>query len=252
MKISIVIPAYNEEAALGPCIEHALRSVRYSGLAKGEAEIIVVNNASSDNTESVARRYEGVLVINEPRKGLPRARQSGFEAAQGELLAQADADTRMSEAWVRKVVDAFERDPDMVAYSGPYWYFDAPLPARYFMGFMSLLEYCAYLFFRYVMRVGNGLYGGNLAVRRDALENIGGYNLNLNFYGEDGDLGQRLYPLGKVVSSLRLWMPASARRYLVDGFFSSIWRYSRNALAMALTHKPVDSAHHDVRLPKTP
>jgi hypothetical protein len=75
MRLSFVVPAYNEEAYLPACLESVLAQTRELGDA---VEIIVVNNASSDRTREVALGYSGVRVVDEPRKGLTFARQAGF------------------------------------------------------------------------------------------------------------------------------------------------------------------------------
>ena len=79
MKISFVVPAYNEQALLGRSLLAIREEIARAGLKLGEeAEIIVVNNASTDNTRAVALAVEGVRVVDEPRKGLVQARWSGF------------------------------------------------------------------------------------------------------------------------------------------------------------------------------
>ena len=91
MRLSIVVPAYNEEAYLPDCLESILIQTR--DLAE-PAEIIVVNNASTDRTPEVALGYPGVRVVDEPRKGLTFARQAGYAASTGDLVANVDSDSR--------------------------------------------------------------------------------------------------------------------------------------------------------------
>lgn len=64
MTLSIVIPAYNEEALLGRCLEAVLAEARRAG---GEVEIVVVDNASTDSTRAVAERYP-VRVVKRAQK----------------------------------------------------------------------------------------------------------------------------------------------------------------------------------------
>ena len=89
MRLSFVVPAYNEEAYLPACLESILAQTRELG---DGVEIIVVNNASTDRTREVALGYAGVRVVDEPRKGLTFARQAGFAASTGELIANVDSD----------------------------------------------------------------------------------------------------------------------------------------------------------------
>jgi glycosyltransferase involved in cell wall biosynthesis len=67
MRLSFVVPAYNEEAYLPDCLEAIRKQTR--GLTE-PAEIIVVNNASTDRTREVALGYPGVRVMNEMRKAI--------------------------------------------------------------------------------------------------------------------------------------------------------------------------------------
>lgn len=95
MKLSIVIPAYNEEARLAPSLQ---QYVEYFIPLYGEDfEIIVVVNGSKDQTESVARsfanRCKQIVVIVEPRAvGKGGAVMIGFAAAQGDRVGFVDAD----------------------------------------------------------------------------------------------------------------------------------------------------------------
>ena len=75
VRLSFVVPAYNEEAYLPACLESIVAQTRELGDA---VEVIVVNNASTDRTREVALAVPGVRVVDEPRKGLTFARQAGF------------------------------------------------------------------------------------------------------------------------------------------------------------------------------
>ena len=121
MRLSFVVPAYNEEAYLPACLESILAQTRDLG---EPVEIIVVNNASTDRTREVALGYPGVRVVDEPRKGLTFARQAGFAASTGELIANVDSDSRLTPGWVEQVLTTFATEPKMVALSGPFVYYD--------------------------------------------------------------------------------------------------------------------------------
>src|ERR1700735_3878627 len=101
MRLSFVVPAYNEETYLPACLESILAQTSGMGDA---VEIIVVNNASSDRTREVALGYPGVRVVDEPRKGLTHARQAGFAASTGDLIANVNSDSRLTPGWVSKVL----------------------------------------------------------------------------------------------------------------------------------------------------
>ena len=104
MKISFVVPAYNEQALLTRSLTAIRDEIQRAGQELGkDAEIIVVNNASTDRTREVALSIPGVTVVDEPRKGLVQARWCGFEHSTGELIANIDADTIVPPgAWSRR------------------------------------------------------------------------------------------------------------------------------------------------------
>ena len=115
---SVVIPAYNEEQYLGRCLA-ALARQTYPA---DRFEVIVVDNGSTDTTAEIARRYGGVRVITKPRKGVARARQAGFAAARGAVIASTDADTVVPPFWVARIAEYFRADPALGAVYGPvYW-----------------------------------------------------------------------------------------------------------------------------------
>src|ERR1700679_3470981 len=122
MRLSFVVPAYNEEAYLPACLESICEQIRT--LPAGTCEIIVVNNASTDGTREVALRYPGVTVVDEMRKGLTFARQAGFAASTGNLIANVDSDSRLTPGWVATVLKTFEEEPELAALSGPVVYYD--------------------------------------------------------------------------------------------------------------------------------
>ena len=237
MKISIVIPAYNEEKYIGDCLQSIIANRTDDFL-----EIIVINNASTDGTAEVAAKFPGVRVVDEPQKGLTRARERGLMEAKGDLVAYLDADTRMPPGWVAIVENEFARRPDMVCLSGPFHYFDMPpgkkalaeglwgvtaMPIFWIIGFMVL--------------------GANFVAKRDALQKIGGFDTTISFYGEDTNIAWRLSKVGKVRFSMKFYIIGSGRRLMEEGVVRTFWRYGVNYLAGALWHTPVTEGHKDIR-----
>src|SRR5690606_17039787 len=128
MKLAFVIPAYNEEALIGKCLESVVAEIARSG---ADAAIFVVNNASTDRTGEIARSFASVTVVDEPKKGLVNARDAGFAATEGfDLVANIDSDTIVPAGWLDTVQREFARDPKLVCLSGPYVYYDMSLWSR--------------------------------------------------------------------------------------------------------------------------
>jgi cellulose synthase/poly-beta-1,6-N-acetylglucosamine synthase-like glycosyltransferase len=249
VKLSFVIPAYNEEALLSQCVHSIVEQLAQEGM---DAEIIVVNNASTDRTREVAASFPGVRVIDEPRKGLVRARQAGFLAATGDLIANIDADTMLTPGWIAKVHARFLRDPALVALSGPCIYYDLAAPVRVCAHLFYALAFVSYLTTRFVLNRSSLLQGGNYVIRRDALQAIGGYNTAIEFYGEDTDAAYRLHHIGKVVFTLRLPIYASGRRLAAEGVLTAGVTYSLNYLWVVLFQKPFSKGYRDIRPPPKP
>ncbi|WOJ88123.1 glycosyltransferase [Methylocapsa polymorpha] len=238
LDISLIIPANNEEAQIGACLESAIRNSR--GKFK---EILVIDNASTDRTAAIARSYQGVRVICEPRKGLTRARQCGFDNATGDILAYIDADTRLPENWVDVVEQTFATRADAVSLSGSARYFDADGWER----FALLLGWwlSAPLAYRFT---GYMIFGAHFAARRTALANIGGFNQSIDFYGEDTDLARRLATQGKTIFRMDFFIYTSARRFQNEGIMRAFFLYGMNFIWPVLFSRPFTTSYRDIRV----
>jgi glycosyltransferase involved in cell wall biosynthesis len=242
--VSFVIPAYNEEKRLGLTLDAIIAEIARAGCA---AEIIVVNNASTDGTAAVAASFPGVRVVDEPLKGLVPARRAGFAQARGALIANVDADTIVTQGWLSRVLLEFDRHARLVALSGPYIYYDVKQRTRVAVRAFYIMGYGFYALHRFVLRNGSMLQGGNFVVRRTALEQIGGYNPAFIFYGEDTDLACRLQAVGAVKFTFGLPALSSGRRLLEEGLFRIGLRYAMNFVWVTFRHRPFTDEWIDVR-----
>lgn len=244
MKLSFVVPAHNEEALLAQSLRAIIAEI---GRSRCEAEIIVVDNASTDGTRDVAESFPGINVVDEPVKSLVRARAAGFEASTGALVANIDADTVLPEGWIDRVLVAFARDPDLAAISGPYTYYDVPAYTNVLVRCFYALGFVVYLLNRFVLRVGSMLQGGNFVVRRDALIKAGGFSPDFSFYGEDTDLARRLSAVGPVRFTFSLPAYSSGRRLVGEGLVRMGLRYAANFFWATFLKRPFTATWIDVR-----
>ncbi|MBI5003854.1 glycosyltransferase family 2 protein [Candidatus Kaiserbacteria bacterium] len=244
MKISFVIPAYNEEALLGACLASVLREIKRS---EKDAEVIVVNNASTDRTRDIALRYPGVRVVDEPRKGLTFARQAGFVSSNGDFIANIDADTSLPPGWIDTVFALFASDERIVAVSGPYIYRDLPIFIRALVHIFYVSGYLLHLLNQYILHTGAMLQGGNFVLRSEALERIGGFDTSIAFFGEDTDTARRMSKVGIVKWTFGLPMYTSGRRLREEGIVWTAWRYMVNFLSATYKGKPVNYKNTDIR-----
>lgn len=251
MRISFVIPAYNEEALIGGCLESILAeivaTIDPATRQRVEAEVVVVNNASTDSTRSIAGRYSGVVVLDELQKGPVRARKKGFEHSRGELVAILDADIIMPKGWLATVLAEFAGNKKLAALSGPYIYYDLPGFARLAVKFFYFWGWLTHLFTQHVLRVGAMLQGGNIIVTRSALIQAGGFDTSIEFYGDDTDLACRLCKVGLVKWSWKLPMLSSGRRLKAEGILTMSYKYTINYLWVTFFGRPLTRGYKAIR-----
>ncbi len=236
-KISLVICAYNEEKFIGECLDYAIKN------SKGKLhEIIVVDNVSTDNTKAEALKRAGVKVVREEKKGLVRARQCGYNEAKGDILAYLDADTRMPEGWIDRLIDEFEKNDNHVCVSGPYVYHDIPkhhqILVKIYWHIIAMPMY---------WMVGYMAVGGNFAIKKETLKKMNGFDTKIEFYGEDTDIARRASKFGKVKFIPSHYMYSSGRRLTNQGIFTMFKEYGLNFLSEVLFHKPVTGEYKDFR-----
>ncbi len=214
VKVSIVIPAYNEEKWIGKTLAAALAQ-DYSNF-----EIIVVDNASTDTTAGVVRSFSDprLTLVSEPRKGLLYAREAGRKAATGDIVAQLDADCLPKKDWISNATEYFD-DPKIIAVTGAYYYYDSPWLLRTVALGGQLIFHALMSYLVQVLRRGGLIIGGNTFIRADVLAKVNGYNTELSFYGEDTDTACRIAPYGWIAYSYKNSMPTSGRRFKESGFW---------------------------------
>ena len=192
MTVTVIVCAFNEARLLPACLFSLLSQTRPPD------EIVVIDNASTDGTGAIARRVPGVRVVDEPAKGLVVARETGRRIAQGDILAYVDADCRAPLTWLERVAQRFVAHDRTVAVTGPYRFYDWDWAGRALLrGYDVLVAPPTHALVHHALGIGAILYGGNFAVRREALARIGGFDRTIEFHGEDTNLGRRLTPCGR-------------------------------------------------------
>jgi glycosyltransferase involved in cell wall biosynthesis len=217
LSVSVVVPALNEAASIATC----LRSLAAQDYA-GPVEVIVVDNGSIDGTADIARRC-GAQVVDEPTRGVCRARQSGTEHASGDIVVSTDADTTFSTDWLTRIAAEFDRGGASVAgVCGPCRFVDGPRWAR---AYTACLFGVVWLLYRVTGRV---CYGSatNIAFRRDAWL---GYDVTLTQGGDELALLRSLRRAGplRFVRANTTW--TSSRRlhrgFVYSALVTCLWYY---------------------------
>jgi peptidoglycan/xylan/chitin deacetylase (PgdA/CDA1 family)/glycosyltransferase involved in cell wall biosynthesis len=227
LKISVVVPAHNEELLLPRCLD-ALLAQDYPD----PIEIVVVDNASTDGTRRAACR-PGVTVIQEPERDYCCALIRGFGSVHGEIIALTDADTLVPRDWISTLVREYEGCPDLVAVGGNV-VFDRPNLKGWFLA--KLLVPAFNWLDRHDPR-GPHLWGANLSVRREAFEAVGGWNPAFSLQ-VDSDLSERLREVGRVAVLANLKVRTSTRRWN-RALLTNLFVYVSNFLWMKIMRKPL-------------
>jgi glycosyltransferase involved in cell wall biosynthesis len=208
MQIDVVIATYNRAALL----ERAVRSLLSAdGAAQLDFVVTVVDNNSTDDTAQVIKRLQAeapnhVRYLFEKRQGKAYAVNAGIAATRGEIVALADDDQLMEREWLSALHRAIGEGYDFV--SGPVlgdW--QAEPPRWYDERLRGVLSLCDYGAERLEYRADEDLHarsisGGNVALRRAALAQVGGYRAELGkrggtfAMGEDAELFLRLRAAG--------------------------------------------------------
>ncbi len=224
-KITVIVPAYNEEELIAGCLDSLLNQT----LDRSFYEIIVVDNNSTDLTARIAAS-RGVRVEKELKKGYVHAIRKGIELAQTELIAFTDADCRVPRDWLATIQAHFEGSSKIVGVGGKLAFYD--IPPIFDRTFRSILYF------------NKALPGNNMAVRREALWQIGGVDPKINLT-VDYWLTLKLRKVGKLKVDKRLVVNTSGRRFKAS--FDSDIKYFINVMSMQVSSKPVFYDFPDIR-----
>jgi glycosyltransferase involved in cell wall biosynthesis len=239
--LSVVIPAYNEERLIIRCLDSILRELSWTNIP---AEIIVVDNNSTDNTADIvgakATQHRVIRLESEHNKGVVHARQHGFACSQYSIIANIDADSVLPTGWLSNALSAIA-DPEVVAASGPLVYYDMSRTVRVLAKFFYLLGWISH------RCIGPMIQGGNYVVKRRALMQVDGYDTSIEFYGEDTATAMRLATVGKVKFLFSMWINSSGRRLIGEGLIKTTLRYSINYLWVTFRRKPFTKTYSDIR-----
>ncbi|HKO28451.1 MAG TPA: glycosyltransferase, partial [Solirubrobacteraceae bacterium] len=216
-RMSVVVCTYNGERWLPGCLD-ALSRIDYPNW-----EAIVVSDGSVDGTVELARERRGVrLIESTENRGLAAARNLGFGAATGEIVAYLDDDARPDADWLRQLALAFERSSH-AAIGGPnlappddgtvaQCVAAAPGGPVHVLVDDDLAEH---------------IPGCNMAIRRDCLEAIGGFDPRYWIAGDDVDLCWRLQREGYTIGFSPAAVVWHHRRGSVRSYLKQQYEYGK-------------------------
>ncbi|MDO8573803.1 MAG: glycosyltransferase [Candidatus Daviesbacteria bacterium] len=230
-KVSIVIPAYNEEKYIG----NSLRSLQESEQkTKINYEVILVDNNSSDQTVKIAQKFAkdmNLRIIKEDKQGRGMARARGFAEAKGDIILSADADTIFYQGWIETLTSALKKNVAAVTTSCKI--VDcSPLKNLLFNWLQPIMALLYRLFTGHYW-----LCGFSFGITKSVYEKSGGFDTALQAQ-EDLDLAFKVAKLGKI-KVINKPVIFSGRRFK-DGLVTGTYEYIKTFIeAFVLKKKDV-------------
>jgi cellulose synthase/poly-beta-1,6-N-acetylglucosamine synthase-like glycosyltransferase len=227
MTFSVIVPTYQEEQYIGPCLE----SVRNQILEDDSVEIIVSDAGSQDATRSIAQRYTDTIVLS-AKRGIAFGRNMGAAAAKNEILVFLDADAVLDSHFLSECKKTFT-DMNIAGITGVAHPYDGSFLPR----FVYIATYGLVRFFSFF---GLKMYPGICAVyRTEAFRAVGGFREDLGIV-EDLDLSRRISRQGRCVVQKKAKAGVSTRR-LEKNILSTVLFHIWNELRYLATGKAARS-----------
>ena len=226
IRVTVLIPVYQGARTLGAC----LAAVRAQDYPADRIEVLVVNDGSTDGSEAIARSVAGVQIVSLPHLGRPGALNRGLARAGGDVVLFTDADCEPPPDWASTLVGILRDDPRLAGVGGNM------LPRV--MTAVETAKVLPYLHEFARDRVLEGTYAGsclngnNMAIRREALLEVGGFGEGY-LHGADADLTRRLLARGyRLLRTRRSLVTHLKRESLVDHLRTRFTRGSTIRFAM--------------------
>lgn len=191
IELSVVVCTYNRSSLLPYC----LQSLVDQTLDKELYEVLIINNNSSDDTQSIidgfSRKASNFRALSEPIQGLSHARNRGWKESKGKFIAYIDDDAKAIPEWCEKILDAFKTvTPEPVAVGGEIRPFYEKDPPSWFTDDYEVMTWGKEAGFLQLPRAPNGFAGSNMAFKRLILEEYGGFSSNYGMRGNKIGLGE--------------------------------------------------------------
>lgn len=185
-RVSVVVASYNGARTLGPCLESLTR------LNYPDYEVILVDDGSTDATHEIARAQPKVRYLRHSSNlGLGAARNTGIEAATGEIVAFTDADCRADEDWLYHLVNVLVPG-EFAGAGGP----NIPPPEDSPLATVVMASPGGPAHVLLTDREAEHVPGCNMAFYKHALLAVGGFDPVFRQAGDDVDLCWRLRQAG--------------------------------------------------------
>jgi glycosyltransferase involved in cell wall biosynthesis len=178
--VGVVICIKDAEKYIAKCIESVLDQ------SFKNFELVIINDGSTDNTESVIREFNDTRIRyfkNKKNLGIAKSRNKGLRLFKGQYVFFTDGDCVVSKNWIEEGLKFLE-DPNCVGVEGKIYY----VSEEYKPTFSDHLNQNP---------GGGGFMTGNMAYKRSIFERVGGFDERYSYF-EDRDLGLRILRSGKI------------------------------------------------------
>lgn len=222
LKVSVVIPAYNEERYIRRCLESFGRQEVLPD------EIIIVDNNCTDKTREICKEFP-VKVISERQQGMIFARNSGFNSAKYKIIARTDADAILPKDWIKKIKQNFSAN-NIDALGGAVFFYDLPLSLKFFW------EVFVFIVGRILK--DNVLIGPNMAITKNTWKKVRNkVCLNETRVHEDTDLTIHIKKNGGIISYDKSLLVGMSGRRIKNNPFSFFVEYPIRLIKTLYGHR---------------
>jgi len=222
MKVSVVLPAYNEEKYIARCIHSILDQ------SIPPDEVILVDNNSTDQTLTIAQKFP-ITIVHEKVQGIIPTRNHGFDLVTSGIIARTDADTIVPHTWIEQI-KSYMSEHRCDALLGASYYHRSP-PSINGPLFLSFSEAFKKIFHVYP------LIGPNMAVRRSMWQKIKPHLCtDESKIHEDIDIAIHIRDVGGTVCFDRTNIAVTSTRRLVQKPQSFFLEYPQRLIRMMITH----------------
>lgn len=222
--ISVIIPAYNEEATIRRC----LSALSDQTVPRSSYELIVVDGNSHDRTREIAGEYADLVFVQKSER-VSGARNDGFCRAKYDIVATTDADSIVAHDWIEQIQKSFV-DPRVVLAFGPVTAIEKSSKNKQYVILFDLLMH-----FGARTRLYYYTLGCNTIFRRDAIMRAGMYRIM--DAGDDLEVATRLRKEGKVAFNPDMKVGFDFRRYEQFGFWRTIFEWYMIVLKGGISKK---------------
>lgn len=227
-KVSVIIPAHNEEKTINFCLDSVLRQENFE---KYIGEIIAVDDFSTDATPKILEEYKNKIktIRNKKNLGLAKTMNAGISQAKGDFICSLHADCVLPENWMEESMKLFDGRTAVVNSR-------IILPKNIWLGF----GFWNRIFFSKFLKPRKLICEGKCDIwRKDILNKIGLFSGDFRVAGEDFDLFCRLRENGYKLRSSNLLV-----KHIMSSHQLGFWKYFRKELQYGEARGAILRKHH--------